>query len=160
MFGRKPLKVLSDRLREIVSPESGDYLIISDESDSGILKRALVSALVAIGVAKTSNTGSAILPVGTTAQRDGSPQAGYIRFNDDTDQFEGYNGTAWAAIGAGATGGSGDQVFVENEYVVTADYTIPSGRSAQSVCDSSGNMTINTGVTVTISTGSVWRLES
>lgn len=56
-------------------------------------------------VDQTSATGSAELPVGTTAQRDGSPQAGMLRFNSDTGQFEGYDGTAWGEIAGGGSGG-------------------------------------------------------
>ena len=56
-------------------------------------------------VAKTSPTGSGILPTGSTAQRDGSPSSGYIRFNSDDTAFEGYNGSAWSAIGGGAVSG-------------------------------------------------------
>ena len=51
-------------------------------------------------VSKTSLTGSAPLPSGTTAQRDGSPSAGFIRFNTETSSFEGYDGSAWEAVGA------------------------------------------------------------
>ena len=51
----------------------------------------------------TATTGSAVVPAGTEAQRDGSPAAGYFRFNSDTGAFEGYNGTAWGAVGGGAT---------------------------------------------------------
>lgn len=51
-------------------------------------------------VSKTSLTGSAPLPSGTTAQRDGSPSAGFIRFNTETASFEGYDGSAWGAVGA------------------------------------------------------------
>lgn len=54
-------------------------------------------------VTKTSTTGSAELPSGTTAQRDGSPSAGYIRFNSDETSFEGYDGSAWGSIGGGGT---------------------------------------------------------
>jgi len=50
----------------------------------------------------TGSTGSAILPVGTTSQRNESPSSGYLRFNSETAQFEGYNGTAWSSVG-GAT---------------------------------------------------------
>jgi hypothetical protein len=103
-----------------------------------------------IVVAKTSSTGSAVLPTGTDAQRDGSPAAGYIRFNTDQGSFEGYNGSAWSAVGGGATGGGSDAVFVENDQVVTANYTIPSGKNAMST----GPVTVNSGVTVTVSTGS------
>ena len=103
-----------------------------------------------IVVGKTSSTGSAVVPAGTQAQRDGSPSAGYFRFNSDTSSFEGYNGSAWGSVGGGATGGGNDAVFVENDQVVTADYTIPSGKNAMST----GPVTINSGVTVTISSGS------
>jgi len=47
----------------------------------------------------TSDTGSCVFPNGTTAQRDGSPQAGYSRFNTDTDSVEVYDGTAWVGFG-------------------------------------------------------------
>ena len=46
-------------------------------------------------VATTNNTGAMIMPVGTTAQRPGSPVQGMIRFNSDTSKFEGYDGTDW-----------------------------------------------------------------
>jgi hypothetical protein len=46
----------------------------------------------------TATTGSAMLPKGTTAQRDVSPAAGYLRYNTESNQFEGY-GTAWGPVG-------------------------------------------------------------
>lgn len=49
-------------------------------------------------VAKTSDTGSALLPVGTVAQRDVTPASGAIRFNADSDEWEGYNGTSWVPL--------------------------------------------------------------
>ena len=101
-------------------------------------------------VPQTATTGSAELPVGTTAQRDGTPLDGYIRYNSELNQFEGYSNGAWGGIGGGATGGAGNQVFVENDQVVTADYTIPADKNAMST----GPVTINSGVTVTVSSGS------
>jgi hypothetical protein len=59
-------------------------------------------------------------------------------------------GLKWAAAAAaGATGAGGDEVFVENERVVTTNYTLSTGKSAMCV----GPLTINTGVTVTIPSG-------
>jgi hypothetical protein len=46
-----------------------------------------------------TDTGALKIPVGTEAQRPGTPAAGQLRFNDDSDEFEGYNGTAWASVG-------------------------------------------------------------
>jgi len=91
------------------------------------------------------------LPVGTTAERP-TGATGYIRYNEDYDQFEGYSATGWSQIGGGATGGGGDQVFVENGVVVTTSYTFPTGKNASSV----GPITINSGATVTIPGGQRW----
>jgi len=59
-------------------------------------------------VNQTSATGSAELPAGTTAQRDGTPSAGYLRFNTTEQTFEGYDGSEWwpfAGEGAGPLAG-------------------------------------------------------
>jgi hypothetical protein len=91
------------------------------------------------------------IPVGTTAQRPVGI-AGQIRYNTTLNRFESYNGTAWGSIGGGATGGGADEVFVENSLTVSTNYTITSGKSASST----GDITINTGVTVTVPSGSRW----
>jgi hypothetical protein len=52
-------------------------------------------------VQQDSATGSAYLPAGTTAQRPGTPAAGYIRYNSTTGKFEGF-GSSWGNIGGGA----------------------------------------------------------
>lgn len=105
-------------------------------------------------VPRTGTTGSAQVPSGTTAQRDGSPAAGYFRFNADLGKFEGYSGSAWGSVGGGATGGGSDEVFFENGQTVTSNYTITNGKNAMSA----GPITINSGVTVTIGTGEVWTI--
>ena len=104
--------------------------------------------LTVTGVGEFTSTGAVKVPVGTEAQRP-TPSAGQLRFNNDTTQFEGYNGTAWGAIGGGATGGGGDQIFIQNGQTVTTSYTIPADQNAMST----GPVTINAGVTVTVSTG-------
>ena len=104
---------------------------------------------LATTVAKTSSTGSAVMPTGTTAQRDVSPTTGNLRFNSTDTSFEGYNGSAWGAIGGGASGGGSDAIFYENGQSVTTDYTIVATNNAMST----GPITINSGVTVTVSSG-------
>ena len=105
-------------------------------------------------VDQTSATGSAQLPSGTEAQRDGSPVAGMIRFNSETNQFEGYNGTAWSSVGGGATGGGGEQWALEHENTIDNDHTIATGKN----CISGGPMTISSGATVTVPSGSTWTI--
>lgn len=45
-----------------------------------------------------SGTGSIKVPVGTTAERNGSPTAGDLRYNSDNEAFEGYT-SSWGALG-------------------------------------------------------------
>ena len=92
------------------------------------------------------------LPVGTTAQRPGSPAAGDIRFNSTTTEAEIFNGTIFTAVagGAGATGGGNDQWVFENDQNVTQNYEITTNKHAHSV-----SPTINSGVTITVPSGSI-----
>ena len=99
-----------------------------------------------------SATDAMLLPNGTTAQRP-TGAAGYIRYNSTTGSFEGYT-TAWGSIGGGATGAGGDQIFYQNGQTVTTDYTITAGQNAGTF----GPVSINSGVTVTVPTGSVWSI--
>ena len=97
-------------------------------------------------------TGYFDLPSGTTAQRPGSPNAGWARFNTDTVQFEGYTGALWSSIGGGARGGGSDAIFFENDQTVTTNYTLTTNKNAVTA----GPVTVNSGVTVTIPSGSTW----
>lgn len=99
-----------------------------------------------------NGTGQVKLPAGTTAERSGTPAEGMIRYNSSNAQFEGYQGGAWGALGGGATGGGGDEVFVENGVTVTVDYTLSTNKNASSV----GPITINSGVTLTIPSDQRW----
>lgn len=51
-------------------------------------------------------------------------------------------------------GGGTDQVFIENGNTVTVDYTITTNKNAISA----GPISINSGVSVTVPTGSVWQV--
>jgi hypothetical protein len=80
------------------------------------------------GNGQFSGTGSLQVPTGTTVQRAGLG----IRYNTTFGQYEGYdiNTSAWSSIGGGATGSAGNQVFYENDQVVTANYTIAANKNA------------------------------
>jgi len=102
-------------------------------------------------VAKTSATGSGQLPSGTTAERDGSPAAGYMRFNSTTSGFEGHDGSAWGSIGGGASG-TNEEVIYEHEAQVDNTYSIPASTNAMSV----GPLVIASGAVVTVGSNSTW----
>ena len=74
----------------------------------------------ASGTAEFTSTGAVKLPVGTDAQRP-TPTAGMLRFNDDLDEFEGYNGTAWASVGGSAI--SNDTTTATNLFPTFVDAT-------------------------------------
>ena len=112
----------------------------------------LESNLVVNGTVSMTGTSFIDIPAGTTAQRPAAPNSGQIRFNTDTVQYEGYNGTAWSSIGGGATGGGADRVFMENDQTITTNYTLTTNRNAVTA----GPVTINSGITVTVPSGSSW----
>jgi hypothetical protein len=131
--------------------------VSTDAINLGQLTAALTNTTVTGNLTVTGNgsfggTGFLLIPKGTTAERPVSPTNGEIRYNTTTSQFEGYQGGAWGQLGGGATGGGGDEVFVENARTVTTNYTLSTGKSAESV----GPITINSGIVVTIPSDERW----
>jgi len=75
----------------------GTACAVNDQVAVRVIKVAVLSSVVNT----TSDTGAAIIPVGTTAQRDGSPLAGYLRWNSTLNRAEIYNDntSAWQDVG-------------------------------------------------------------
>lgn len=64
---------------------------------------------------------------------------------------DGAGNLSWGLAG-GALGGGTDQIFYENDQTVTTNYTISTNKNAMTA----GPVTINSGVTVTVPSGSSW----
>lgn len=112
-------------------------------------------ATTAFAVPRTSTTGSARLPVGTTAQRDASPVDGMIRYNSTTMGFEGYFNGQWQSVGGGQMFGNAIVKAVSyNAQTISENITVTAGLNAYSV----GDITINNGYTMTIENGSVYKI--
>lgn len=107
------------------------------------------SAAVTLDV---SATDAIRVAAGTTGQRP-TGAAGMIRYNSTLGQFEGY-GAAWGTIGGGAKGGGSDDIFYENGQTVTTNYTLTTNKNAMTA----GPVAINSGVTVTVPSGSSWTI--
>ena len=107
-----------------------------------------LTTFTASGNGVFSGTGAVTMPVGTVAQRP-SPAKGMFRFNDDSDEFEGYDGSAWGSIGGG--GQAGGAILVNNS-TASVSYTIASGENGLSV----GPITVSSGITITVSSGQRW----
>lgn len=72
----------------------GTAAAVNDQVTVKVIKVAVVTDTVS----QSSETGSAIMPAGTTAQRDSSPSAGYLRWNTTIGQLEVYSGSTWADV--------------------------------------------------------------
>ena len=72
----------------------GTACAVNDQVTVKVIKVTVLTSTVS----QTSETGAAIIPAGTTAQRDASPSAGYLRWNSTIGQFEVYSGSAWVDI--------------------------------------------------------------
>ena len=92
------------------------------------------------------------IPVGTTAQRPGSPATGDLRFNSTLGSAEIYNGSAFAAVGGGSgtTGGGSDELFLETDQTMTTNYTLTSNKNAMTI-----SPVINSGVTLPVPSGAI-----
>ena len=93
------------------------------------------------------------LPVGTTGTHP-TGETGLVRFNTDRNQFEGYNNTTWSGIGDQPVGGGTNRVFFENDIIMTTNYTITAGKNAMSA----GPIAVNSGVTLTVPSGSTYTI--
>jgi len=123
------------------------YTLLSESVGSA----GVFTSLTVSGAVTFTGPGAAKLNVGTTVQRP-SPATGMVRFNSSTGIFEGYGVSSWRPLGGGASGGGADQVFYENDQTVNTDYTITAGTNAGTF----GPITVASGVTVTVPTGSTW----
>ena len=139
------------KIATAVSGDTATYVVLGKINEANFGHAALSGATFTGDVVHNYTTALQI-PVGTTAQRPGSPSTGDFRFNSTTTSAEIYNGSEFTAVGggAGATGGGNDEVFFESDTNVTTDYTITSGKNAHTV-----SPIINAGVTVTVPSGSL-----
>ena len=141
----------SDGNLKIRNAANNGYVTIGPVASTGFGLAPLAGATFTGDVIHNYTTALQI-PVGTTAQRPGSPSTGDFRWNSTLGSAEIYNGSAFAAVGggAGATGGGSDEVFFESDQAVTTSYTLSTGKHAHTV-----SPTINSGATVTVPSGAI-----
>jgi hypothetical protein len=121
------MKVYNGAAWQTVSPDTSDFIAKSILDAKGDL------------IAASANDTPARLAAGTN---------GYVLTADSAEA----TGLKWALAAAGATGGGTDQVFYENDQAVTTNYTISTDKNALSA----GPITIDSGATVTVPSGSAW----
>ena len=141
----------TSNLLKIRNASNNGYIEIGNVTQAN-LGLAPVAGATFTGAVIHNYTTALRIPVGTTAQRSGSPATGDLRFNSTLGSAEIYNGSSFTAVGggAGATGGGSDEVFFESAQNVTTSYTLSSNKHAHTV-----SPTINSGVTITVPSGAI-----
>jgi hypothetical protein len=141
----------TSNLLKLRNASNNGYITVGNVTQTNLGLAALAGSTFTGAVVHNYTTALQI-PVGTTAQRPGSPSTGDFRWNSTLGSAEIYNGSAFAAVGggAGATGGGSDEVFFESDTNVTTSYTLTSGKNAHTV-----SPIINSGVTVTVPSGAI-----
>ena len=90
---------------KVITDGLGNSSGVTLDTNGNIIAQGKVTA----GHLHVDSTGAVEMPTGTDAQRP-TAVAGMLRFNTDTQGFEGYDGTEWGAIG----GSSGSQINIDN----------------------------------------------
>ena len=174
-------------------PDGGYFSIASSLNPSAANLESFAAKKIAVGKASTSvaidagdNTDAIIVPKGTDAQRDAlTAVSGMLRFNTTDNEFEGYDGTEWGAIGGSGGGGSANivkktfnggvaayvldntiadidnvQVFVDGVYQYPSNYTVSGSTvtfiSGSEPASGTNNVHISHFVSATITEGSVF----
>jgi len=85
-------------------------------SESEVITKDASQTLLSKKISSTASlTGALELPAGTQGERPGTPVEGMIRYNSDSDSFEGYAAGAWAGIGGSGTVDKITQAYVAPE---------------------------------------------
>lgn len=113
------------------------------------------------GVADFNFTSGIKVPIGDTSERPSGAASGLngiIRYNDQTNKFEGHENGAWTDL-VQASGGGGDSYSIGasgmirlNPQTINENLTLPSGFNGMTA----GPVTIASGFNVDIETGARW----
>jgi len=138
---------------EFYNATVGDWLSVA----ASIAGSSFVSKSIA-----TTGTDSAIIPAGSTANRQTAPLpvGGYLRYNSDTLKLEYFDGTNWLSVGGTTTGSFVTQTIPVLPVGATPNAVIPAGSSIQrqtSPAPAAGELRFNTSIVeLEVWNGSSW----
>lgn len=143
-----------DNLKISNSPTDG-YFLSAQSGDTGGLTWAAANNYVHpnhSGEVTSTADGATVIADNVVDEANlkvsNAPTNGYAL----TAQSGDTGGLTWAEPAAGAKGGGTDKVFWENDQTVDTDYTITTSQNAMTA----GPITISSGITVTVPSGSTW----
>lgn len=135
----------------VVDSDRGDVILCSGTFSLTLTAAATLGNGFSFGVVNTG-TGTITIDPNASETVDG---AGTKVLKPGQSAILITDGSLWRTVGlsgSGATGGGADEIFYENGQTVNVDYTITSGKNAMSA----GPITISSGITVTVPSGSTW----
>ena len=135
-----------------ISAETGNSLTISADNNLNLTADADSNNTGLVTVSGTRGLG---LPVGTTAQRPGTPTTGTLRFNSSTTRVEVYNGGSWEEVGDNLVSITSQTINGDN---TTTVFTLSQSATASSIIvsingvlqDPSNAYTVTSGTTLTM----------
>ena len=133
---------ISSDLVNDTTPQLGGDLDVNGQKIVSVSNGNIVLEPNGTGNITLTATSSLTLPVGTEAQRPGTPAAGMIRFNDDTDKFEGYDGANWGSLIGGDIGTDPENVPL-NQFLGKQAFVDEVGTVIPSASDPQRNKDIN-----------------
>ena len=141
----------TSNLLKLRNASNNGYIEIGNVTQAN-LGLAPVAGATFTGAVVHNYTTALRIPVGTTAQRSGSPATGDLRFNSTLGSAEIYDGSSFTAVGGGSgtTGGGSDELFLETDQTMTTNYTLTSNKNAMTI-----SPVINSGVTLTVPSGAI-----
>lgn len=120
-----------------------------------------LSGRVNSSVQKTSNVGSAILPSGTSDQRDATPVDGMIRYNTTNMIFEGFFNGQWQPLGGGGSSGGGQmfgnatiKTISYNAQTIEENIVVTEGLNGYSV----GDVTLLDSYSITVENNAIYKI--
>lgn len=136
----------------ITTGRGADGTAVSGHSNNAVVEHVFTATDADEANAHVNNPALHITAA-TASTRPSPATANQVILQTDTASlFARINGDWVEVSGEGAQGGGSDKVFWENDQTVTTSYTITSGKNSGTF----GPVTIASGVTVTIPSGSVW----
>jgi hypothetical protein len=121
----------NDKIERLILYSSGNLQISNTETAIGVGSGGSLTVLGGASINKALFIGGPVLkiPSGDTSARPLNPEAGLIRFNIQTNEFEGYSNT-WGSLGSGnITGGNitGGDITSGSLYITTTENSIGVG---------------------------------
>ena len=95
----------------------GNVEIVNNTIQNIDTNQDLILSTQGTGLVRIDDTGAFVVPVGGDADRPAAPEVGMLRYNNDRNQFEGWNGLSFAPI----AGGKGSVIDEDEDTKITVD---------------------------------------